>query len=83
MPNYLFRNTVSGDIFQKTMKMSELDTYMIENPSHVRYYDGVAPAMGDPVRLGVRKMDTGFKEVLQRVHELTPGSTLNASSSQI
>ncbi len=26
-----------------------------------------APAMGDAVRLGVRKVDNGFKEVLQRI----------------
>lgn len=83
MPNYLFRDTETSEVFTKTMKMSELDAYMQANKTHVRYYDGVAPAMGDPVRLGVRKMDTGFKEVLQRVHEKTPGSTLNASSSQI
>jgi hypothetical protein len=37
----------------------------------------------DPVRVGARKMDTGFKEVLQRVHEKTPGSELNKLSSQI
>lgn len=83
MPNYLFRNTETSEIFEKNMKMSELDSYMSENPTHVRYYDGVAPAMGDPVRLGVHKMDTGFKEVLQKIHEKTPGSKLNASSSQI
>lgn len=28
---------------------------------------GGAPAIGDPVRLGVRRIDNGFKEVLQRI----------------
>jgi hypothetical protein len=30
----------------------------------------------DPVRVGVRKRDTGFKNVLQQIHERTPGSDL-------
>ena len=29
---------------------------------------GGAPSLGDPVRLGIRKIDGGFKEVLQRIH---------------
>jgi hypothetical protein len=83
MPTYLFRDTVSGEIFEKQMKISELDTYKEQHPTHVRYYDGVAPAMGDPVRLGVTKTDTGFKEVLSKIHEKTPGSQLNKISSQL
>jgi putative FmdB family regulatory protein len=38
-----------------------------------------APAMGDPVRLGIRKIDGGFKEVLQRIHAANGRhSTLNS-----
>lgn len=42
-----------------------------------------APAIGDPVRLRVRRPDNGFKEVLQKIHESTPGSTINRNSSFI
>jgi putative FmdB family regulatory protein len=42
-----------------------------------------APAIGDPVRLRVRRPDNGFKEVLQKIHEKTPGSTINNNSSFI
>jgi hypothetical protein len=81
MPTYLFRNTENGDIFEKIMRISELDQYKIENPTHERYYNGVAPAFaGDHIIL---KKDTGFKEVLQRIHEKTPGSQLDKSSSQL
>ena len=81
MPTYLFRNSDTGEVFEKSMKMSELDEYKTENPTHERYYDGVAPAFaGDHITI---KKDTGFKEVLQRIHEKTPGSELNKSSSQL
>lgn len=42
-----------------------------------------APMICDPVRVGARKMDTGFKEVLQKIHERAPGSELNKTSSQL
>ena len=42
-----------------------------------------APALGDAVRLRVRRPDNGFREVLQKIHEKTPGSTLNNNSSYI
>jgi putative FmdB family regulatory protein len=42
-----------------------------------------APMICDPVRVGARKMDTGFKEVLQKIHSRAPGSELNKTSSQI
>lgn len=83
MPTYLFRDTDTGEVFEKVMRISELDTYKEQNPTHERYYDGVAPGLADPVRVGARKMDSGFKEVLQKIHEKTPGSQLNKLSSQI
>jgi putative FmdB family regulatory protein len=36
-----------------------------------------APPIGDAVRLGIRKIDGGFKEVLQRIHAANPRSNLN------
>lgn len=84
MPTYVFKNTETGEIFEKILKMSELDEYKLNNPTHQRHHDSESiPAVADPVRVGVRKTDSGFKEVLQKIHEKTPGSTLNRSSSQI
>ena len=40
-----------------------------------------APAMGDAIRLGITRPDSGMKEVLQRVHERTPGSRLKDVSN--
>ena len=81
MPTYVFRNKETGEQFEKLMKISELDTFRAENPQLETVIQ--SPMICDPVRVGVRKMDTGFKEVLQRVHEKTPGSELNKLSSQL
>ena len=37
MPTYVFQNTETGEIFEKVMKMSELDQYKLDNPTHERY----------------------------------------------
>ena len=82
MPTYVFRNKETGEQFEKIMKMSELDPFRQENPQLETVIQAVA--FGDPTKLSSsRKFDTGFKEVLQRIHEKTPGSELNKSSSQL
>lgn len=42
-----------------------------------------APGLGDSVRLGLRKPDEGFKDVLRKIHDSTPGSVLKNNSSHI
>ena len=72
MPTYTFKDNESGEIFDKTMKMSEKDIFLEQN-SNLEIYIGQAPTVGDSVRLGIRKIDNGFREVLQKVSENTPG----------
>jgi hypothetical protein len=82
MPTYVFRNKETNEQFEKIMKISELDTFRAENPQLETVIQTVA--FGDPTKMSTtRKFDTGFKEVLQRIHEKTPGSELNKSSSQL
>lgn len=38
------------------------------------------PSIGDPVRLGIRKVDKGFNELIHKIHENTPGSQLHKSA---
>lgn len=42
-----------------------------------------APAIGDAVRLHVRRPDEGFKDVLRKIHDQTPGSKIKQNSSFI
>lgn len=82
MPTYTFRNKETGDTFDQFMTISSREQFLKENPNLEPVING-APMVCDPVRVGARKMDTGFKEVLQKVHEQTPGSRLNKTSSQL
>jgi hypothetical protein len=82
MPTYAFRNKETGELTEKFMGISAREEYLTQNPQLETMVNG-APMICDPVRVGARKLDTGFKEVLQKIHERAPGSTLNQGSSQI
>lgn len=82
MPLYDFLNTETNEIFEKRMSVSDKEQYLKDN-AHIRSYFG--PAMSnipliDPVRLGVRKIDGGFREVLSKINEKTAGSRLKDTS---
>jgi hypothetical protein len=80
MPTYDFRNKQTGEVTEHIMRMSDLDTFKEANP-HLEQTITRAPAFaGDHITV---KKDTGFKEVLQRIHEKTPGSQLDKTSSQL
>jgi hypothetical protein len=81
MPLYEFRNKETGEVFEKFMSLSSREDYLKENPN-VETVVG-APVMIDSVRLGIRRPDQGFKEVLQRIHEKTAGSQLNKTSRDL
>ena len=82
MPTYVFRNKETNEQFEKILKISELDSFRADNPQLETVIQAVS--FGDPTKLSsTRKFDTGFKEVLQRIHEKTPGSQLDKSSSQL
>lgn len=78
MPTYDFKDINTGEVFTKVMKIAEKEDYLKENP-HIESVMS-APTLIDPVRLGVRKPDAGFKEVLQKIHEKTPRSRLNRTA---
>lgn len=80
MPTYDFKNKDTGEVFEKIMKIAEREVYLQEN-SNIEPFIGAAPAIGDSVRLGVRKIDNGFKDVLQQIHARTPGSRLNTTAN--
>ena len=76
MPTYNFKHIETQEIIEKVMKISERDKFLQENPS----YEPViitAPSLGDPIRLGIKKPDAGFKEVLSKAKEAHPKSTIN------
>ena len=68
MPIYTFRNKESGEVFEKLMSWDARQTFLENNPQ-LETLIGGAPALGDPVRLGIRKNDEGFREVLSKIHQ--------------
>lgn len=82
MPTYSFRDKNTGEVFDKFMSMNSKEPFLTQNP-HLEQTLTAAPAFtGDHIS-AVKKYDTGFKEVLQKIHEKTPGSQLNKTSSQL
>lgn len=73
MPTYSFRNKETGELSEHVMKMSELDAFKESHPELERYMNDI-PGLVDPVRLGRVKIDNGFREVLHRISERTPGA---------
>lgn len=80
MPTYDFRNTETGEVFELFMKIAEKEQYLLDNPKLEQALLTAPAFTGDHITL---KKDSGFKEVLQKIHEKTPGSQLNTISTQI
>lgn len=83
MPLYDFRNKETGQIVEMSMSYGSKQQYLLDNP-HMESVILTSPSLGDPTKLtATRKMDSGFKEVLQKIHSRSPGSTLDQHSSQL
>ena len=80
MPTYDFLNKETGEITEHVMRISELDAFKEANPHLQQTYTKAPAFAGDHITL---KKDNGFKEVLQKIHERSPGSVLNKTSSQL
>jgi hypothetical protein len=81
MPTYNFKDTNTDEVIQKFIKLNELDTFRKENPNLQPVLS--SPALCDPVRVGIRKMDSGFKQVLQKIDERVPGGMKDSGSTQL
>ena len=76
MPTYNFRNKETGEEIEISMKISELDEYKQTNP-HLEQFLTSPPSLGDSIRLGIRKPDQGFREVLSKAKEAHPKGNIN------
>jgi predicted nucleic acid-binding Zn ribbon protein len=82
MPTYNFRDTNTGEEFERSMRISDLDQFKIDNP-HLQQYLTGAPGLNFR-GVGTKAVtDSGFKEVLQKIHSRAPASDLTNSSSQL
>jgi len=82
MPNYTFRNNETNETFDISMSISERDQYVLNNPHLTQLITG-APAIGDSVRLGVRKPDDNFRDVLREIKSHHPGQKIGKIKNTI
>lgn len=76
MANYTFINTKTNREEDLSMPISELDEFKARNP-HMQQIIKTAPALADPTRMGLKKPDAGFRDVLKKVKKAHRGSTVN------
>ena len=76
MPNYSFYNTKTDEYFNEFFSSwKEAEKYINEN-KHINWLCG-APPQGDSVRLGIRKPDDGFRDLLKHVKRKNIRSNIN------
>ena len=73
MPTYDCLNTNTNKMEELFMSISEMEEYVKENP-HIQIAPA-APAIVSGVNIE-QKMDTGWKETLQKISEAHPNSAL-------
>ena len=66
MPTYSFRDKNTDETFDRLMTYSQKVEFLQENP-HLESVILSAPGIGDPVRLGLKKPDQGFRDVLKNM----------------
>jgi hypothetical protein len=76
MPTYNFINKDTGEITEKFFSIRLREEYLKDNPQLESILLG-APSLGDPIRLGIRKPDQGFREVLQKAKAAHPRGNIN------
>ncbi len=76
MPVYSIQNTETLDEFEVSMKYSELTEYLGQNPQLKQIFTRF-PGVVDPTRIGVRKTDNSFRDVLSKAKSAHLHSTID------
>lgn len=76
MPNYTFRNKRSKKEFTRFMSVSDREEYLKDNPNMEQILTS-AIATVDAHRLGRKKPDDSFREILKEIKKKNPGSNIN------
>lgn len=76
MPTYSFRNNDTNDEFEKSMSNSERELFLASNPNIVQIFKKF-PGVVDSVRVGVRRPDDNFRDVLKKAKNAHKYNTIN------
>jgi hypothetical protein len=75
MPTYTFTNTETEEVFTEILSLSEREEFLKNNP-HIKQ-NLATPGYADSVRLGVRKIDKSFNDVLIKAKSAHKYSTID------
>ncbi len=81
MPLFEFLNKETGETFERIISNAEKDVYLEENPNIKQLLDAPMISMESQRFMGVKKVDSSWKDVLRKIHSKTPGSDLNNNST--
>lgn len=74
MPTYTFRNKETLEEVTMILSLSEREKFLEENQNYIQVPPVVA--FGDSVRLGIRRIDDGFNDVLKKAKKAHRYSTI-------
>lgn len=77
MPIYSAMNKDTDEVFEVNMKFTEFEQYLNDNTNITQVFTKF-PALGDSVRLGMRKPDDGFRDVLRNVKHHHKKDSINS-----
>ena len=66
MPTYRFHDPDIDLEYEEFMTITELGEYLKNKPNITQLING-APAIGDSIRLGLRKPDSAFRDKLKEI----------------
>jgi hypothetical protein len=76
MPTYTFINTETNETYDKILSIAEREEYLKNNP-HIKQ-KLIAPSIGDPVQLGVKRTPDGFQQLLNNARKKNKHSTIQS-----
>jgi hypothetical protein len=74
MPTYTFINKETGEEETHILTLSQREEFLQNNPHMTQAL--ATPAFGDSVRLGIRRIDDGFNDVLKKAKSAHYKSTI-------
>jgi hypothetical protein len=66
MPTYTFINTETGEVISEIMTIKEREKFLKKNKQYQQQIVS-APAIGDSIRMGLRKPDDAFRDRLRDI----------------
>jgi hypothetical protein len=78
MPIYSVMNKNTEEVFEVNMKFTEFEQYLKDNSHNIKQVFTRFPATGDSIRLGIRRPDDGFRDVLKTVQSHHKKNDINS-----